>query len=97
MELIFDGLLAVGLLLALFWGLSLRRSMAQDRAEADKAREQAEREARLTRKGEHLRCLNCEKTFRGPLDPMGCPRCHLSSLVVPEAEYQENLQKKTKG
>jgi len=89
MELILDSLFALGLLSALFWVLSLRRSVAQDKAAADKAREQAEREARLTRTGEPLRCLSCEKTFLGPLAPTGCPSCHLTSLVVPEAEYQE--------
>ncbi len=92
MEMIFDGLFALGLLLAGFWVWSVRQSVTRDRAMAEKAREQAELEARLQRKGERLRCLNCEKTFRGPLLETGCPRCHLSSFVVPEAEYQKEAK-----
>ena len=94
MALIFDGMFALSLLLALFWGLSVRRSLTRDRAEAEDARRQAEREAqesrrqaqrdaRLKRKGEPLRCLGCEKTFPGPLGPDGCPRCRLTSWSCP--------------
>ena len=97
MELIVDGMFAAGLLLALFWGLSVRQSLTRDRAaaeetrrqaerEAEDARRQAEREARLARVGEPLRCLGCDETFPGPLGPDGCPRCRLTSLVVPESE-----------
>ncbi len=93
MELIFDGMFAMGLLLAGFWVWSVRQSVTRDRAEAEKAKEQAEREARLHRKGERLRCLSCEKTFRGPLSETGCPRCHLSSFVVPEAGCQQRNEK----
>ena len=91
---------ALSLLLALFWGLSVRRSLTRDRAEAEDARRQAEREAeesrrqaqreaRLKRKGEPLRCLGCDETFPGPLGPDGCPRCRLTSLVVPLSECSQ--------
>ena len=93
MELIFDGMFALGLTLAGFWVWSLRGSVTRDKAVAQRAKEQAEREARLHRKGERLRCLGCEKAFRGPLPETGCPHCHLSSFVVPEAECQEKAKK----
>ena len=100
MELIFDGMFALSLLLALFWGLSVRQSLTRDRAaaeeirleaqrEAEKIGRQAEREARLARAGEPLRCLGCDETFPGPIGPDGCPRCRLASLVVPESECRE--------
>ena len=99
MQIVMEGLLALGLLLAGLWFWSVRGSVARDQAEAqrrqkqeDEQRAQAEREARLGRKGERLRCLSCDTAFRGPLPEDGCPRCHLAAFVVPEAEQK----KKTK-
>jgi hypothetical protein len=93
MQLVFDGLFTLGAAFVALWLWSLRGSVVQDQAKAKKeaktAREQAEREARLRRKGEPLRCLGCEKKFRGPLSENGCPRCHSASFVMPEAEYQD--------
>lgn len=97
MGLVIEALFALGVLLLGFWLWSLQRSIAQDRADAEKVRRQSEREAALNRKGERLRCLNCEKTFRGPLPSTGCPNCHLTSFVVPVAEYRENGPKNKKG
>lgn len=107
MQFILDGMFALSLLLALAWGLSVRRSLAADRArvqeaarkaerEAEEAHRRDEREARLNRAGEPLRCLGCDTTFLGPLGPEGCPRCGLTSLVVPEAEARE-AESKEKG
>lgn len=90
MQLVFDGMFTLGLVFVGFWLYSLRGSVARDSAEAETAREKAEREARLTRKGEPLRCLNCDKKFRGPLPDTGCPHCHLASFVLPEVEYQQD-------
>lgn len=90
MQFVFDGLFALGSVFVGLWLWSLRGSVARDKAEAEAAREKAEREARLTRQGEPLRCLNCDKKFRGPLPDTGCPRCHLASFVTPEAEYQKD-------
>ena len=90
MQLVFDGMFAVGVVFVGVWLWSLRGSVARDKAEAEAAREKAAREARLTRKGEPLRCLNCDKKFRGPLPDTGCPYCHLASFVTPEAEYRES-------
>jgi len=92
MQLVFDGMFAAGVVLVGLWLWSLRGSVTRDRAEADAAREAAEREARLQRKGEPLRCLNCDKKFRGPLPDTGCPRCQLASFVTPEVEYQKTSQ-----
>lgn len=92
MQLVFDGVFALGVVFVGLWLWSLRGSVTCDKAEADAAREAAEREARLQRKGEALRCLNCDKKFRGPLPDTGCPRCHLASFVTPEAEYQKTSQ-----
>ncbi len=92
MQLVFDGMFALGVVFVGLWLWSLRGSVTRDKAEADAARVAAEREARLQRKGEPLRCLNCDKKFRGPLPDTGCPRCHLASFVTPEAEYQETIQ-----
>ena len=91
MQMVMDGFLALGLLLAGFWVWSVRGSVANDRAEAEKQKAEAEkqkaeaeREAKLQRKGERLHCLSCGKTFRGPLPPDGCPNCRLAAFVVPE-------------
>lgn len=92
MQFVFDGMFAAGLVLVGLWLWSLRGSVTHDKAEADLARLAAEREARLQRKGEQLRCLNCDKKFKGPLPDTGCPRCHLASFVTPEAEYQKTKQ-----
>lgn len=99
MGLIIEGLVALCLALLVFWLLSLRSSAARDRAEAQRrqtqeqeARDRAEREARLYRQGEKLRCLGCEKTFTGPLSDTGCPHCHLSALVVPESDPRAGPQ-----
>ncbi len=88
MQFVFDGMFAVGLVLVGLWLWSLRGSVTRDEAVAEAARLAAEREARLQRKGEWLRCLNCDKKFRGPLPDTGCPHCHLGSFVTPESEYQ---------
>ena len=92
MQLVFDGLFTLGAAFAAVWLWSLRGSVVRDQTEAEKeaeaARELAEREARLQRKGEPLRCLGCDKKFRGPLPDTGCPRCHSASFVTPESEYQ---------
>ena len=91
-----DGLLALGLIFAGLWISSLRGSMRRDKAEALKREKQAEaeavqaeREAKLQRKGEHLRCLSCGKSFRGPLPQTGCPGCHLASFVVPQSDVPD--------
>ena len=55
---------------------------AQDREEAAAARE----EARKYEAGSQLICLGCDAHFAGPLTDTGCPQCHLSSLVVTEAQ-----------
>ena len=93
MQLVFDGLFTLGAAFVALWLWSLRGSVVRDQTEAEKeakaARELAEREARLRRKGEQLRCLGCDKKFRGPLTENGCPRCHSASFVMPEAEYLE--------
>ena len=93
MEMVMDGLLALGLIFAGLWIWSLRGSVSRDQSEARKrdteaeaAAAQAVREAKLQRKGERLRCLSCGKAFRGPLPQNGCPRCHLASFVVPQSD-----------
>jgi len=95
MQFIIDGFLALALLLAGAWLWSVQVSLARDRAvtareEADAAarQAQAEREARLHRRGERLHCLSCGKSFRGPLPEDGCPRCHLAAFVVPKDETE---------
>ncbi len=99
MGLVFEGLFALGLVVFVVWLLTLRRSVGQDQAEAEaqqrreqQAREREERDARLFRPGEPLRCLGCDTTFLGPLPDTGCPRCHLATLVVPEQDYQQARQ-----
>ena len=94
MQLVFDGLFAAGFVFVGLWLWSLRGSVTRDNVEAEAARAAAEREACLHRTGEPLRCLNCDKKFRGPLPETGCPRCHLGSFVTPEAEYQKTIQNK---
>ena len=93
MHYVMDAMLTLGLLLTGFWVWSVRGSVANDRAEADRLRKQAaelqaqeDREANLQRKGERLHCLSCGKTFRGPLPPDGCPNCRLAAFVVPESD-----------
>ncbi len=95
MQFVFDGMFAVGAVFVGLWLWSLRGSVSRDKAEAEAGRVAAEREARLQRKGEQLRCLNCDKKFRGPLPDTGCPRCHLASFVTPEVEYQKMKQENT--
>ena len=86
----------VGVACGAAWLLLLRKSVAKDavaarerqkQAEAEKAR--TERDAKLLRPGEMLRCLGCEATFEGPLPATGCPRCGLSALVVAEEDYRK--------
>lgn len=96
MELVLSGLSALALIVLVLFVLSLRGSLARDRAEAEEVRAEAEkarwdaaRTAALQRKGAKLRCLGCETQFRGPLEPTGCPECGLESLVVTEAEYRQ--------
>ncbi len=101
MQLVFDGMLTCGIVLVGLWLWSLRGSVTRDKTEAEIARreanEKAVREARLARKGEPLRCVSCDKKFRGPLTDLGCPHCHLASFVLPEAEYQEKMQQEKRG
>ena len=101
MQLVFDGMLTCGVVLVGLWLWSLRGSVTRDITEAEAARreahEKAVREARLARKGEPLRCVNCDKKFRGPLTEAGCPQCRLASFVLPEAEYQEKRKQAQHG
>ncbi len=89
MEFVMGGLLTAGLVLVAAWLWSLRGSLARDGAEAAAARRRAQRDGRLARVGEPLRCLGCGAAFPGPLTPAGCPDCHLSVLVVPASEAEE--------
>ena len=98
MEFVMAGLFALAVALIGLWAWSLSASARRDRQEAQaRAREEqeraaeAEREARLYRPGEPLQCLGCGYKFLGPLPDTGCPQCHLSALVVTEAEAKEKL------
>lgn len=101
MQLVFDGMFTCGVVLVGLWLWSLRGSVTRDKTEADAARREAQekavREARLARKGEPLRCVSCDKKFRGPLTDAGCPHCHSVSFVTPEAEYQKKRKQFRNG
>lgn len=91
-----EALFLVGLACGAAWLLSLRKSVAKDVAAARERQKQAEeacalaeRDAKLLRPGEALRCLGCEATFDGPLPSGGCPQCHLAALVVTEEDYRK--------
>jgi hypothetical protein len=99
MGFVVEALFGVGVLCAVAWIASLRKSVRGDEAaarearrRAAEARERAEREARLYRDGEPLRCMGCDATFPGPLTDTGCPRCGMSALVVTEADYRQGKQ-----
>ena len=84
-----------GGLLALFL-----QSSRKDRADAQRkearAREEAaaaREEARKYEAGTGLVCLGCGKRFEGPLTEIGCPDCHLSSLVLTEAQFKQQQTK----
>jgi hypothetical protein len=101
MVLLFEAIFAAGFLFFAFWITSVVRSAMADRrvaliAEAE-ARKLAEREASLQRPGEPLRCLNCDASFVGPLTDDGCPNCHLTTLVVPAAEYEQRSRESVNG
>ncbi|MBV9848907.1 MAG: hypothetical protein JO250_04385 [Armatimonadetes bacterium] len=96
MEFVMGGLFALAVGLIALWAWSLAVSTRRDRQEAQERereeqarREREAREARLYRRGEPLRCLNCGFAFRGPLPDTGCPQCHLAALVVTEAEARK--------
>ena len=98
MEFVMGGLFALGIVLLALWAWSLAASARRDRQEAEaRAREEQERhareaqEARMRRKGERLQCLGCGRKFLGPLTDDGCPQCHLSALVVTQAEAKEKM------
>ena len=102
MEFVMGGLVALGLLLLALWAWSLAASARRDKLEAEaQARDEQERrareaqEARLRQKGVRLQCLNCGWKFLGPLTDDGCPQCHLSALVVTEAEAREKINGNT--
>ena len=104
MEFVMGGLFAVAVGLGALWAWSLSASARRDRQEAlERAREererrsQAERESRLYRPGEPLRCLACGRRFLGPLPDTGCPECHLAALVVTEVEAREKAGEKSDG
>ena len=95
MGFIIEAFFLVGIACGAAWLLSLRKSVAKDAAVAreqqkqvDEALARTERDAKLLRPGEMLRCLGCEATFEGPLTAAGCPRCNLSALVVAEEDYR---------
>lgn len=96
MGIVLAGFLALAVIVAVVWALSLQKSAASDRAEI--ARQEAEQEARqraaeeeakLMRKGVRLHCMSCGADFTGPLPDEGCPQCHIRSLVVTEAEFRK--------
>lgn len=82
---------AGGGLLALFL-----QSARKDRADAQRKERHAREEAAAAREEAHkyeagtlLVCLGCGKHFEGPLTETGCPECHLSSLVLTEAQFEQ--------
>ncbi len=96
MEFVIEGLLGLGVLVIALWLLSLRKSVAKDRAEGQRQQAQAKaqkkraaRNARLYRKGEPLRCLGCMQPLVGPMPEDGCPRCQVAALVVTEADFRK--------
>ncbi len=91
-----EALFLVGIACGAAWLLSLRKSVAGDvsvarerQKQADELRARAERDAKLLRPGEALRCLGCDATFAGPLPATGCPQCQLAALVVTEEDYRK--------
>ena len=75
------------------------QSARKDRADAQKsdlrARDEAaaaREEARKYEAGTGLVCLGCGKHFKGPLTERGCPDCRLSSLVLTEAQFEQQAK-----
>ena len=60
------------------------RKHAETESAARREQAAAEEEARKYQPGVRLRCLGCETRFPGPLSDLGCPQCHLLSLIVVE-------------
>lgn len=99
MGFVIEALFVVGVASAVVWALGLRKAATKDRADAreqqkkaEEASARTEREARLLRPGEPLRCLGCDTTFAGPLTAQGCPNCHSSALVVAEEDFRRGKQ-----
>ncbi len=72
------------------------KSAKKDREDAKvkeaQAREKdaaAAEEARKFRAGANLVCLSCGTHFPSPLTDAGCPRCHLSVLVMTDAQFRQ--------
>ena len=53
----------------------------------------AREEARKYEPGVRLVCLGCGKHFEGPLTETGCPECCLSSLVLTQAQFEQQQAK----
>jgi len=101
MGFVMAGLAAVLVVVAVVWLLSLKKSASLDRDEAVRsqaaaaeAARRAEEEAKLYREGESLHCLGCGAEFPGPLSDEGCPKCHIASLVVTEAQFRADQQQR---
>lgn len=101
MGLVISTCFTIGFILILCWLYSLYKSYLADRIELRKQeneqalKEELERKERLLyQEGVMLHCMNCGTAFPGPLTDMGCPECHISSLVITEEEF---LQSKTEN
>jgi hypothetical protein len=102
MGLIISDFLLVAIVIAVIGLLIFKASLKDDISDEQlKLKEQQKLEQRKIydsnryTDGVPLICLNCNKSFSGPLTDDGCPSCHTSSLVITLEEYKNNAQTQT--
>ena len=93
MGVVIGDLVLLLVLVSVIGALFLKQSKSKDNVEAKAEREKrrqamlkAQREAKRYAEGTPLVCLNCDTKFKGPLTNTGCPKCHMTTLVMTEEE-----------
>ncbi|MDX1933124.1 MAG: hypothetical protein SFU56_11005 [Capsulimonadales bacterium] len=80
---ILPGILFCGFLMIAVWWAFFRAAVRHERTVREARRREAAFERLLATEGLPLYCVACRRVFRGPLEPDGCPECHLRSFVLP--------------
>ena len=90
-----DFLVVFFMLGGIIWSLfrwSRRQDVQAERqriAQEQDSRAEAAEEDRKFHPGAALVCLGCGTHFPSPLTDLGCPSCHLSTLVLTETQYAQ--------
>jgi hypothetical protein len=78
-----------GCLVIALWWIFFRAAVRHESAVRAAKKREADFDRLLLTPEEPLHCLECRKTFPGPLEDDGCPHCHIRAFVIPARAHSD--------